>query len=91
MEKQEMKPVVATLLATLVLAAGGAGYASAAASKHQSTGSWYALADDTDQCYAADRQAGAVEQQLAGPFKSEADASKAVGGMPGCADLWKGD
>jgi hypothetical protein len=86
-----MKPVVATLLTSLVLAVGGTGLASAAARHQESTGAWYALADTTNQCYAADRPAGAGEQQLAGPFKNEADASKAVGSLPGCSDLWKGD
>jgi hypothetical protein len=87
-----MKKVIATAIAAFVLAGTGAGYASAAASRHeQAAGGWYALADSTDQCYAADRPAGPAEQQLAGPFKSESDASKAIGGMAGCSYLWKGD
>ena len=87
-----MKRIVATLLASMAIAGAGVTYASAAVKHHEpESGAWYALADSTYQCYAADRPAGPSEDQLAGPFKTEADANKAAGGMPACSDLWKGD
>ncbi len=87
-----MKRIVATLFASVAIAGAGITYASAAVKHHEpESGGWYALSDSSYECYAANRPAGPSEDQLAGPFKSEADASKAAGGMPGCSDLFIGD
>jgi hypothetical protein len=82
-----MKNVIATAAAALALAS----LAGAASAATMHSGSWYALADANYQCYAANRPAGPSEQRLAGPFRTEADASKAIGSVVACSDIWNGD